>query len=110
MTQMSPPRNRWVTREGDKELTYIGREISGVYHVEALVIRTGLTKIVYQFRVPPIAADEPLSYAGRPPEEIINCEFMVTKTAHSANVATLVSAMGNVIGTVDLSTKWYDEL
>lgn len=110
MTQMSPPRNRWVTRDGDKELTYIGREISGVYHVEALVIRTGHTKIVYQFRVPPIAVDEPLSYAGRQPEEIINCEFMVTKARHAANMATLVSAKGEVIGTVDLSTKWYAEL
>lgn len=110
MTQISPQRSRWVTKDGDKELTYIGREIEGVYHVEALVLRTGTSKIAYQFRVPPAAADEQLAYAGRPPEAVINCEFMVTKAAHADKTAQLTNVMGNVFDTVDLSTNWYADL
>lgn len=110
MTQISPQRSRWVTKIGDKELTYIGRDIEGVYHVEALILRTGTSKIAYQFRVPEAAAGDVLAYAGRPPEQVINCEFMVIKAGQAANTARLTNVMGTDFSTVDLSTEWYAEL
>lgn len=110
MTKFSPQRNRWVTKVGDTELTYIGRDIDDVYHVEALVLRNGTSKIAYQFRVPESAVNDMLAYAGRPPEEVIWCEFSVTKVKPTDTVAKLVSATGKLIEIVDLSTEWYAEL
>lgn len=110
MTQQSPQRNRWVTKDGEKELTYIGRAIDNVYRVEALVIRVGSDKIAYLFLLPDSATADPLAFAGREPQEIIRCEFGLTKVSPTDNVATLVNARGESMKAVDLSTDWYSEL
>lgn len=109
MTDTIIPRSRWVARAGTDELTYIGREIEGKYHVEVLVVRAGDSKVVYAFRVPDMVAGDTIALAGRVPDERINCEFTLSKDNASDNVAYLTSPVGNT-EKVDLSTNWYAEL
>lgn len=81
---------------------------TGVYIIEAMILRRGEDKILYKFIV---ADDVPeLKIAGSQPVETINCEFGLVKTSPVATDAIMTNRDGVVVKTIDLLSDWWQEL